>query len=356
MHTRHGRRRTTLILAAAASAVWVTAGPAIADGHHGSHHAKTVFTEKLVVSDQAGSGAQIIDPNLINPWGIAAGPTSPLWVSNNGTSTSTLYRNNPPTPPAAVPLVVKTQPAPTGVVSNPTTDFTLPDGTHANFLFDSLSGQISAWPAPPVTQTTTIVTIPGAAFTGLALAQTKRGSLLFAADSASTIVDVFNGKWDLVNVLRDPHLPRGLAPYNVATFGDRVYVTYAPPPGVSSAVSGAIDVYDFDGRLQRRLVTGGVLDGAWGMAVAPKSWGKFAGALLVGNEDGGAIHAFNPHSGHLLGTLRDAKGEQIGADGLWGMQFGNGTFGTPDQLIIAIGTDEYQHGEVSLVSPVGKKG
>jgi hypothetical protein len=34
------------------------------------------------------------------------------------------------------------------------------------------------------------------------------------------------------------------------------------------------------------------------------------------------------------------------------MAFGNGTFGTPDQLIIAIGTDEYQHGEVRLVSPV----
>jgi hypothetical protein len=33
----------------------------------------------------------VTDPNLVNAWGAAYGPTSPLWVSDNGTDVSTLY-------------------------------------------------------------------------------------------------------------------------------------------------------------------------------------------------------------------------------------------------------------------------
>jgi uncharacterized protein (TIGR03118 family) len=252
-----------------------------------------------------------------------------------------------------VPLVVTTQPAPTGVVFNGTTGFNLADGTHANFLFDSLSGQISAWPAPPTTQTTPMVTIPGAVFTGLALSPAAGGQL-FAADAASSLVDVFDANWDLVDVLRDNHLPKGLTPYNVAVLGNQVYVTYAPPPGVTAKINGAVDVYSLGGTLLRRLVTGGALEDPWGLALAPKGWGPFGGALLVGNEAGGAIHAYNPHSGRLLGTVRNQHGQQIGADGLWGMAFGNGVIGTPNDLVIAIGADGYQHGIVALVSPAGK--
>jgi uncharacterized protein (TIGR03118 family) len=273
-------------------------------------------------------------------------------VANNGTSTSTLYRSIPA--PSQVPLVVNTQPLPTGAAFNGTDGFALPDGTHANFLFDSLSGQISAWPSPPTTTTTTMVTIPGAAYTGLAVTNTKAGPRLFAADSASKLVQVFNGGWDLVGVLRDPRLPRDLTPYNVAVLGGKVYVTYAPPPQLegSAKIHGAIDVYSLGGRLERRLVTGGVLNGPWGLALAPRHWGGFGGALLVGNEDGGRIHAFDPRSGHLLGTLRDKHGTPIGEDGLWGIAFGNGVIGTPNDLVIAIGIDEYQHGRVELVHPV----
>jgi hypothetical protein len=98
-------------------------------------------------------------------------------------------------------------------------------------------------------------------------------------------------------------------------------------------------------------VTGGVLGDPSCMVVAPHTWGKFANALLVGNENGGQINAFEPHSGRFLGTVRDATGQQIGEDGLWGMAFGNGVFGTPNDLAIAIGRDQYQHGLVELVHP-----
>jgi hypothetical protein len=92
------------------------------------------------------------------------------------------------------------------------------------------------------------------------------------------------------------------------------------------------------------------------MVVAPHKWGRFADAPLVGNEDGGRINAFNPRSGRFLDTVKDAHGKQIGEDGLWGMAFGNGVFGTPNDLIIAIGADEYIHGLVALVHPTAKGG
>ena len=98
-------------------------------------------------------------------------------------------------------------------------------------------------------------------------------------------------------------------------------------------------------------MTGGVLRDPWGMVVAPHRWGKLANALLVGNEDGGQINAFDPRSGRFLGTVKDVHGQQIGADGLWGMAFGNGVIGTRNDLVIAIGADNYTHGLIALVHP-----
>jgi uncharacterized protein (TIGR03118 family) len=334
-----------LVAVAAALASGVSAGPAAA-GQRDRHHEKGAYVETPVVSDQPGV-APITDPHLVNPWGISFGPTTPLWVSNNGTSTSTLYSTNPT--PAQNPLVVNTQPGPTGTVFNDTTEFRLPDGSASNFLFASLSGQLSAWGGG--TQTTTTASVSGTAFTGLALAHTPDGARLYAADAASTNVLVYNGKWQLDDILKDRHLPQGLTTYNVAVIGQQVYVSYAPPPGVDSTVHGVIDVFDFAGHLDRRFVTGGVLNSPWGIVLAPATWGRFADDLLVGNEDGGQINAFDPRSGRFLGTVKDAHGQQIGADGLWGMAFGNGVIGTRNDLVMAIGGDNYTHGLIALVHP-----
>ena len=35
--------------------------------------------------------APLTDPDLKNAWGLTSGPTSPWWVSDNGTNKSTLY-------------------------------------------------------------------------------------------------------------------------------------------------------------------------------------------------------------------------------------------------------------------------
>src|SRR5213076_2086738 len=52
-------------------------------------------------SDIPGVAAHT-DPNLVNPWGMAASSGGTIWVSNNGTGTSTLYQQDG----TANPLVV----------------------------------------------------------------------------------------------------------------------------------------------------------------------------------------------------------------------------------------------------------
>jgi hypothetical protein len=98
------------------------------------------------------------------------------------------------------------------------------------------------------------------------------------------------------------------------------------------------------------------------MAIAPAHWGGFGGALLVGNVGDGRINAFSPRTGHLLGTLKNARGHAIVNPGLWGIAFGNGVIGTPRTLLFAagigsapggFGDDVYLHGLVGLIRPVG---
>src|SRR5438046_6704096 len=102
-------------------------------------------------SDIAGV-AQHTDPNLVNPWGMAASATGTIWVSDNGTGVSTLYNQDG----TAVPMVVELRTAarntaganPTGQVFNDTEFFQVTkNGTSAPaiFIFVSEDGSISGW-------------------------------------------------------------------------------------------------------------------------------------------------------------------------------------------------------------------
>ena len=48
------------------------------------------YSQTNLVSDIPGMAAHT-DPFLLNPWGLAYGPTSPFWVSDNNAGVSTLY-------------------------------------------------------------------------------------------------------------------------------------------------------------------------------------------------------------------------------------------------------------------------
>jgi uncharacterized protein (TIGR03118 family) len=346
---------TVAAVTAAALAVPVSAAQAGAgDG---------AFTQTNLVSDVPGLAA-LTDPLVSNPWGISLGPTTPLWVTNNNTSTSTLYQGaNGKQPISKVPLTVKLSPGPTGTVFNPQAasdpdDFVVTahgKSAPALFMFDSLAGNLIGWSqsVPPITSGHNVQHVAGAVYTGLAEAVTQQGDRLFAANASMGTVDVFNGNFHKVASFGDPSLPKGVTPYDVALLDGNLYVTFAPPPGVTTGLQGAIDVFSLSGHMLRRLVTGGPLFAPWGMVIAPEPWGSFGGDLLVGNVNNGRINAFDAETGAFKGTLRDKGGKAIANPGLWGLAFGNGVIGTPRTLLFSAGIDRYQHGLVGLIRPTG---
>ncbi len=87
---------------------------------------------------------------------------------------------------------------PTGQVFNTGTGFVLTNGTSsapAAFIFSTLDGHIEAWNPtidPLMGDTEDKATVPGASYTGLALASTAHGDELFAANFGQGRIDVFD--------------------------------------------------------------------------------------------------------------------------------------------------------------------
>src|SRR5262249_10785642 len=205
-----------------------------------------------------------------NPWGMSFSSTSPFWVSDQRTGVTTLYTSNMDGSTAAkVPLTVTIPPAagrttgsPTGQVFNGTTDFVLPNGQPARFIFASLDGNISAWNAG----TTAVVVSPnaGSVYTGLAIGSTASGNLnfLYAANVAQGRIDVYDKNFQHVTLpggFADPNLPAGVstfAPFNVQNLGGTLYVTYENR--ADREHGGIVDAFDTNGNFLRRVVSGGV--------------------------------------------------------------------------------------------------
>jgi hypothetical protein len=71
--------------------------------------------------------------------------------------------------------------SPTGIVFNPsTTDFALPQGSAAFFIFDALDGTISAW-NPSVTNPVAVAdnSASGAVYTGVAIVNNGTGNFFW---------------------------------------------------------------------------------------------------------------------------------------------------------------------------------
>ena len=85
----------------------------------------------------------------------------------------------------------------------------------------------------------------------------------------------------------------------------------------------------------------GVLNAPWGLAQAPRSFGRFGGDLLIGNFGDGRINAFRRTSGgwSYAGTLNDGHGKPLVVNGLWGLGFGNdGTAGPRRHAVLHVRT------------------
>jgi uncharacterized protein (TIGR03118 family) len=78
---------------------------------------------------------------------------------------------------------------------------------------------------------------------------------------------------------------------------------------------------------------------------------------LVGNFGNGAINAYRQLAdGSFVhdGKLRDAGGQAISIDGLWALEFGNGSVAGPtDTLFFTAGPDEEEHGLFGKIEAAG---
>ncbi|GAA1592540.1 MULTISPECIES: TIGR03118 family protein [Kribbella] len=345
-----------LAVATAFAGSLALAAPATADATGPSHH--LAVRQVNLVSDQAGK-AVLQDPDLVNPWGLSLGATTPLWVSNNGTSSSTLYSSAPGSGTISkVAPIRPTMPSPTGQVNNPGTGFVLSNGTTsapANFIFATETGQIAAWSRlvdPPMGAAEIKVTTPGAEYKGLALA----GDQLYAANFTQHRIDVFDSSFMPVKLpawaFRDRHVPASYGPFNVQALDGRIFVSYAKVNAktgdeIDGRGLGFVDEYSTGGRLITRVATRGLLNAPWGMAMAPASWGAPAGTLLVGNFGDGRINILVPRSRHRFepaGQVRDTNGKTLTIDGLWALLQGTQTTGGTDVLWFSAGPDDESHG------------
>ncbi len=363
-----------------------------------------------LISDVPGLAA-VMDPNLVNPWGISQAPGGAFWVSDNGSGLATLYQTSQTsTPPGATsinPLVV-TIPTGVGSMAFPATPPGSPTGQVFNsfgkaapgdfdlsangksaaavFLFATEDGTISGW-NPGVEPTNAVLAVDnsasGAVYKGLAeasVAVTTPGSLtatevplLYAANFRDDSIDVFNGNFQKITTSTpgsplagnfvDNSIPAGYAPYNIQELNGQLYVTYALQDAakhddVAGAGHGFVDVFNNNGTLDRRLASKGVLNSPWGLATVAS--GSFDGLtsptgapiVLVGNFGNGEINTFDSATGKFLGALKNPDGSTLQIGGLWGLEFGTGgSGGLLGTLYFSAGVDHETHGLFGSLTP-----
>ncbi len=338
-------------------------------------------------SDLPGVAAAI-DSRLKNPWGIAFGLNTPIWVANNGNGVVTQYHDTGTLFPTAVsPRVVVVPNArthavqgaasPTGLIFNRSEDFPVRANARfgpARFIMTTGDGLIVGY-SPAVAGDRGFVQVDRsgmrAVYKGLTDARTPAGHFLYVANFRDGVIEVFDAllqQAELPGTFIDPGIPAGYAPHNVLSIGRRILVAYARQDNdqreaVAGPGMGYISEFDTEGNFVRRFASRNALNAPWALAVAPADFGPYSEALLVGNYGDGRIHAYNVESGDYLGLLADGNGQPIVISGLHGLAFRIGlstatsrapAYG-PVTLYFTAGLNQRRHGllgRIEYVSPV----
>jgi uncharacterized protein (TIGR03118 family) len=390
----NGFKRT--LSAAAVIAMCVTLASAVRAGD-GDNPGKgpNRYAVTNLTSDLPGI-APNTDPILQNAWGVAFTPgASPFWVADNATGCSTLYDGSGVAQPQPTPLRVKlplpggtvpasacmhvdpmhpptpTPAAPTGLVWNPTMTFLVPNtALPATFIWATEDGTISAWTGgltPPDHAVLAVDKSPGAVYKGLVFGTNAHGVFLFATNFRAGTIDVFAPAptgasrfrpatpAEVDGDFRDPDIPAGFAPFGIQNINGDLFVTYALQDtamhdDVAGRGNGFVDVFDTSGHLLRRFASRGALNSPWGVARASFAFGRFSGAILVGNFGNGQINAFDS-DGHFLDTLKDGNGKPIVIDGLWTLTLGGGRNSSSDTLFFTAGPNGEADGLFGTITP-----
>jgi uncharacterized protein (TIGR03118 family) len=328
------------------------------------------YRQTNLVSDLPGV-AFVEDRLLKNPWGVASKSSTPFTVVNNKTDCATNYKGddsfNPLArdlllPSIAIPNVPTVAPAPsqpTGVVSNPTNEFSVSltptsPAAPAQLIFATLNGGINAWQPFMGSVAVVVKFMSGHSYTGLAIGSNASGNSLYVADFANGKIDVFDKDFNVSSVsgkFTDATIPANFHPYNIQNLGGALYVTYAEFQHGPNFDVGFVRKFDTNGvRDTGFAINNGLLAAPWGLAIAPANFGPFGGALLVGNSRSLGIHnpsisAFNAANGTLIGSMVDESGVALEIEKLRGLIFGNGVNGgDPDTLYFTAGIYGEEHG------------
>lgn len=356
------------------------------------------YAQVNLVANRAEFKPEIIDQRMQNAWGLAdrpAGAGGHFWVTAQKTGTSIeyvgdvngtkLFQDNLKN----VDLLEKAGKAdtPTGVVFNPAKEFIVdqpsPTGifkSESKFIFATDSGKIYGWVEKKNEDgtfnrpSTGVVKVNnkkrGDQYFGLGI--DSKGTKLFVADFGhKPQIRLFDSQFKEIKLSKDqfknPFIKGAFTkagefgPYNVQVLNinnnEHVFVAYAEiekdkktgkieaGEEQKGAGLGRVVEYDLDGNLIREWKDKGLLNAPWGFAVAPtEGFGKFSGALLVGNFGDGTIVAFDPKTFEAIDYLKN-KDQAIKIDGLWGLMFGNGaSLGEKNQLYFAAGPNDETDG------------
>ena len=336
------------------------------------------YTQTNLVSSIPGVGT--MDPQLVNSWGLTRSVTSPWWVADNGAGVATIYNGagtkNGLVVTIPVPKGQSPPSAPTGVVFNGnTSDFQLPAGGPAAFIFVTEDGTIAGWNGGSAATIVVDNSKKGAVYKGCTIAEWKGKHYLYVANFHSGQVEVYDSSFQPVRLQRSAFVndddndngngppfqgnPRHFAPFNVQAIGTNVYVAYAkqdaekhddePGPGL-----GDLAVFDPSGKRLARLKHGSWFNAPWGIAMAPGEFGEFSHALLVGMFGSGQIAAFNPVNGDFLGLMKRPSDQILSINGLWALGFGagNANSGPYNTLFFTAGPNDEHDGLFGTLVPI----
>ena len=144
------------------------------------------------------------DSQLVNSWGLARSVTSPWWVADNAAGVATIYDGAGTKKGLVVTIPVpkgdNPPSAPTGVVFNGTSDFSLPGSTAATFIFVTEDGTIAGWNGG---STATIVvdnSKNNAIYKGCTIAELNGKHDLYVANFHSGQIEVYDSSFHRVQL------------------------------------------------------------------------------------------------------------------------------------------------------------